>query len=383
MIKKSIFVFFTAILFFSGLSLLRAQDYYMYVGTYTMAKDGGKGIYLYRFSADSGTVTYQSVIRGVENPSFLVTDKDQSHLYAVSELVAEDQNKGGAVAAFSVNRRTGNLDFLGQALTGSNGPCHLTLDHTGKLLFTANYGGGSITVFPVRSDGSVGTRTDLVRHYGCSINADRQKSPHAHEVVMDPSLNLLYVPDLGLDKVFIYQIRLKTGKLAPWTTPFLEMTPGSGPRHMAFSPDEKSLYVLQEMGSGITVFTISADRKTWTKTQQVSLLPQGTRKAGNTGAELQITRDGKYLYASNRGHNSIALFRIRDTGLLVHAGDYPCGGITPRFFTLDPTENFLLVLNQDSGNIVIFKRKKDGRLQKTNIKVMVPKPVCAVFIPMK
>ncbi len=383
MFRKTLFVFFAAILLYPGLSLLRAQDYYMYVGTYTLAKDGGKGIYLYRFSADSGTVTYQSVISGVENPSFLVTDKDQTHLYAVSELVAEDQNKGGAVAAFFVNRNTGNLNLLGQELTGSNGPCHLTLDHTGKLLFTANYGGGSITVFPVGPDGNVGKRTDLVRHYGCSINPDRQKGPHAHEVVMDPSLDLLYVPDLGLDKVFIYQIKAQTGKLAPWTTPFLEMTPGSGPRHMAFSPDEKSLYVLQEMGSGITVFTVSADRKTWKKTQQVSLLPQGARKAGNTGAELQITRDGKYLYASNRGHNSIAFFHIGEKGHLVHAGDYPCGGKTPRFFTLDPTEKFLLVLNQDSGNIVIFKRKKDGRLQRTNVRIKVPKPVCAVFIPIK
>ncbi len=382
MIRKIVFYLFSVIFFLGGL-VLHAQDYYMYTGTYTLGDGGGEGIYLCRFSADDGSITFQSVIKGVENPSFLITDRDQTHLYAVSEMVSGKEHQGGAAAAFSVHRSTGDLTLLNQSPTGGGGPCHLALDHSGKWLFTANYGGGSITVFPVLPDGRTGAYTDLVKHYGNSINPQRQSRPHVHEVVMDPSGDLLYVPDLGLDKVFIYRVNTQSGKLTPWSVPFLDVTPGSGPRHMVFSPDGKYMYVLQEMGSGITVFQVTEDRKVFKKIQQISLLPAGADKTGNTGAELQITRDGKYLYASNRGHNSIALFRTGADGHLVAGGDFSCGGKTPRFFTLDPTEKFLLVLNQDSGNIVVFKRKENGSLERNGTGIDIPKPVCALFIPVK
>ena len=382
MTKKNFF-FLVTVIFLMTISLLHAQNYFMYVGTYTLTKNGGEGIYLYRFSASDGSISYQTVTKDVQNPSFLITDKNKTHLYAVSEMEGNGEKKGGAVASFSINKKTGILTFLNQSPTDGSGPCHLALDHSGKLLFTANYGGGSITVFPVLPDGTVGKHSALIQHTGHGINPSRQKGPHTHEVVMDPVKNLLYSPDLGLDKIFIYSLNIPADKLSPWEPPFLEVTPGSGPRHLVFSPNNKYLYVLQEMGSEITAFTFSPDRKKWTRIQQISLLPPGTDKTGNTGAELQVTRDGKFLYASNRGHNSIALFKIMNNGRLVRAGDYPCGGETPRFFTLDPTEKFLLVLNQDSGNMVTFKRNSKGDLEKTGVDIKVPKPVCAIFVPVK
>jgi len=380
LIKKSIVGLVVLLLPFFSL-ILQAQAYYMYVGTYTLTPGGGEGIYRYRFSAYDGTLTFLSVTKNIANPSFLITDAGQKHLYAVNEEVTGGQRKGGAVSSFSINRKTGDLTFLSSQSTTGGGPCHLTLDHSGKWLYTANYGGGSITVFPVMQHGIIGKYSYSVQHTGHGYNKARQAGPHVHEVVMDPVDDLLYTPDLGLDKVFIYQVNSTGGKLLPWKTPFIQTYPGSGPRHIAFTPDRKKLYVLQEMASQITIFSVSSDRTKWTKVQQLSLLPPGTDQTGNTGAELQIAKNGKYLYASNRGHNSIAFFQIKKDGQLVRSGDFSCGGKTPRFFTLDPTGKFLIVLNQDSGNIVIFTVNKNGSLQKTNIDIRVPKPVCAVFVP--
>jgi 6-phosphogluconolactonase len=354
-----------------------AQEYFMYVGTYTSWKEGGKGIYLYRFDTKSGKITYVDVTKGIRNPSFLIAGPRGQYLFAVNEL----SNDRGAVSSFHINRPDGSLTEISTQTTGGDDPCHLTLDPEGTTLFTANYTGGNVSVFPVEEGKKILERSALITHEGHGPDASRQQGPHPHEVVIGPD-NLLYVPDLGLDKVFMYTLHGSRQPL-PADPPYVETPPGGGPRHLIFSRDGNEMYVLLEMGYALVHFHRHDPHSPWEKKETVSLLPAGADPTGNTGAELCLSPDGKYLYASNRGHNSIALFRLEKNGEPVMKGDFPGGGKTPRFFTLDPSGRFLLVLNQDSNNMALFKREKDGTLKHTGIDIFVPKPVCAVFVPVK
>ncbi len=355
-----------------------AQEYLMYVGTYTTWKEGGKGIYLYRFDAQTGRITYVDVTKGIKNPSFLIVDPQDRYLFAVNEL----GNGRGGVSSFYIHRPDGHLVPISSQPTGGDDPCHLCLSPDSRTLFTANYSGGNVTVFSVTVDGRIRPHSAILKHEGHGPDASRQRRPHPHEVVTGPSGDLLYVPDLGLDKVFLYRLR-GNEKPAPADPPFLSTPPGGGPRHLVFSPDQKHLYVLLEMGSALVHFSRPCPNGSWTLQETVSLLPAGADATGNTGGELVLTPDGKFLYASNRGHNSISLFRIENPGKPVLQGNWPCGGKTPRFFTLDPSGKFLLVLNQDTNNMTLFRRNEDGSLSHTGVDIFVPKPVCAVFVPVK
>ncbi len=354
---------------------LSGQSYLMYIGTYTTWKEGGKGIYAYRFLPDSGKIVYAGLTHGIRNPSFLLADPSGQYLYAVNEL----GNRHGGVSSFSIERPGGKLTPLSTQPTGGDAPCHLTLDEAGTTLFTANYAGGSVSVFPV-TEGRIWERTALITHEGHGPIAARQRGPHPHEVVINAVDHLLYVPDLGLDKVFLYRPRQAQQPL-PAAQPYVTTAPGGGPRHLAFSPDGYEMYVVLEMASRLAHFHRDDPATPWQEIGSVSLLPEDADATGNTGAEVVITPDGKYLYASNRGHNSISLFSLERDGKPVMTGNYPCGGKTPRFFTLDPTGKYLLVLNQDSNNMVLFLRKNDGSLVPTGTDISVPKPVCAVFVP--
>ena len=355
-----------------------AQEYFMYVGTYTTWKEGGKGIYIYRFDTRSGKITYVDVKKGVANPTFLLTGTQGRYLFAVNEL----GNGKGAVSSYYINRPDGSLTTVSSQPTGGDDPCHLTFGPEGTTLFTANYSGGNISVFPVAEGKKILARTALITHEGHGPDASRQLGPHPHEVVVEPGSGLLYVPDLGLDKVFIYHLHGSRRPL-PADPPALVTPPGGGPRHLVFSSGGKDLYVLLEMGSALVHFHRNNGQAPWTRKETVSLLPPGADAAGNTGAELCISPDGKYLYASNRGHNSISLYTIGREGQLTMKGNYPCGGKTPRHFTLDPSGRYLLVLNQDSSNMALFVRGRDGSLKHTGTDIFVPKPVCAVFVPVQ
>ena len=355
-----------------------AQEYFMYVGTYTTWEGGGKGIYIYRFDTRSGQITYVDVNKGIVNPTFLLTGPRSRYLFAVNEV----GNDKGAVSSFYITRPDGRLTTLSSQTTGGDDPCHLTLDPDGTTLFTANYSGGSVSVFPVEEGKKILPRSALITHQGHGPDASRQQAPHPHEVVVEPGTDLLYVPDLGVDKVIVYRLNGSRRPL-PATPPYLETPPGGGPRHLVFSSDGKELYVLLEMGSALVHFHRPGRQALWKEKETVSLLPAGADATGNTGAELCLSPDGKYLYASNRGHNSISLFALGREGKPVMKGNYPCGGKTPRHFTLDPSGRFLLVLNQDSSNMALFKREKDGSLKPTGIDIFVPKPVCAVFVPVQ
>jgi 6-phosphogluconolactonase len=355
-------------------------DWIMYVGTYTRAPS--KGIYAYRFQGATGGVTplgTAGLAVETENPSFLAVHPNQRFLYAVNEVSRYEGRDAGSVSAFSIDRATGALTLLNRVSSRGGSPCHLELDRSGKWLFVANYGGGSVAAFPVHPDGKVGEASAFVQHTGAGADAARQKGPHAHETVVSPDNRYVLAADLGLDKVFSYKLDPAKGGLAP-APQVAAIAPGSGPRHLAFRPDGKFVYVLKEMLSAVVAFRYGAAGGTLAELQTVSTLPEGF-SGENSGAEIAAHPSGKFLYASNRGDDSIAIFRIdADKGTLVSAGRVSTQGKTPRGFAIDPSGRFLVAANQNSGTLVIFRIDQEtGGLTAVGTPVEVPSPVSVVF----
>jgi 6-phosphogluconolactonase len=348
-------------------------DYYMYAGTYTRQKS--KGIYAWRFHAADGSVQAIGLVAATSNPSFLALSPNNRFLYAVNE----DPEITGSVSAFAIDGATGKLTPLNKVSSKGSGPCHLSLDPSGKWLFVANYDSGSIASFPVHDDGSLGEAAATVQHAGSSVNRQRQSSPHAHSVVASPDGRFLLSADLGLDEVLVYRIGA-TGSLTPNDPPFAKVPPGSGPRHIAFSHDRKFVYVASEMIPGVTVFQYDAKRGSMKSLQTITSLPAGYT-ARDSGAEIAISPNGLFVYASNRGANSIAAFAVdRKTGQLTPAGLFPSGGRTPRNFAVDPTGQWLFAAHQDSDSIVKFRiDPKSGALTPAGDSLEVGAPVCIVF----
>jgi len=364
-----------------ALSLLpiSGREYFVYFGTYTGAKS--KGIYVSRFDDKSGKLSAAELAVETKSPSFLALHPKGRVLYAVGEATTVGETRQGAVTAFSVEARTGRLTSLNSQPSGGAGPCHLTLDVNRGLLFTANYGGGSVGALPIRADGTLGAPINVSQHAGASVNPRRQEGPHAHCVNLDPGKKFLLVCDLGLDKVMVY--RLGDGKeaLTPNNPPFATVAPGAGPRHLAFQPNGKFVHVLNELNSTISTCAYDQRRGTLQEGQTVSTLPAGF--SGSTScAEIEVHPSGKFVYASNRGHDSIAVFAAaKRTGLLSPVEHEPTQGKTPRHFTLDPTGRWLLAENQGSDSVVVFRvNAKTGALEATGQTVEVPSPVCALFV---
>ena len=355
-------------------------DVIMYVGTYTKAPS--KGIYAYRFQGATGEVTplgTAGLAAETENPSFLAVHPNQRFLYAVNEVSRYEDENAGSVSAFSIDRATGTLTLLNRVSSRGGGPCHLELDRSGKWLFVANYGGGSVAAFPVHDDGKLGEASAFFQHEGKSVNAARQSGPHAHETVVSPDNRFVLAADLGLDKVFTYRLDPAKGGLAP-EPQFAAIAPGSGPRHLAFRPDGKFVYVLKEMLSAVIAFRYDAGGGTLTELQTLSTLPEGFT-GDSSGAEIATHLSGKFLYASNRGDDSIAIFRIDATkGTLTSAGRVSTQGKTPRGFAIDPSGRFLVAGNQNSGTVVVFRiDQQTGGLTPTGTVLQVGSPVNVVF----
>lgn len=369
---------FWGFLIFAITFLVQAQhSYFMFTGAYTSSES--EGINVYSFDPATPSVSYLFTVKGIQNPSFLLIDHSGNFLYAVNELETYQGKASGAVSAFSIDRFSGKLKLLNMQPTYGGAPCHLTLDDSGKWLFVANYLGGNVAVFPVLEDGTIGDRTDFVQHQGKGVNPDRQEGPHAHQVVFDAQSQILWVADLGLDKVFRYRLDRKTGHLTPDVIPWIQTPPGSGPRHMTFSRNHRNLYVLGEINSRIYNFNLTPGNK-MKAIQDLSMLPAGFSQA-NTGAEIAVSPGGKYLFASNRGHNSLVQFSIDPgSGMLTLKNHFPSGGMNPRFFCFDPTGNYLFAANQTSDNIVVYKFNSGNGLSDTGIEVKLPKPVCIVFL---
>lgn len=346
-------------------------DYYLYVGTYTRAKS--KGIYAWRFDAANGSLREMGLVAETSNPSFLALAPNGKFLYAANE------NSTGMVSAFAIGAATGKLTPLNQVSSKGSGPCHVSLDPAGKFVFVANYNSGSIASYKVQPDGSLSEAVSTVQHSGSSVNRQRQSGPHAHSVVVSPDGHFLLSADLGLDEVLVYHIGAD-GSLTPNDPPFGKVAPGSGPRHIAFSRNGRFVYVVSEMIPGVTVFRYDRARGGLESIQTISSLPEGP-VGTSSGAEIAVSPNGKFVYSSNRGANSIAAFAVDPSkGTLTEAGRFPSGGKTPRNFAIDPTGRWLFAAHQDSDSIVKFRiNPQSGALEPAGETLEAGAPVCVVF----
>lgn len=348
----------------------------VYIGTYTQAES--KGIYVGRFDERTGKMSALELAAETANPSFLAISPNSRYLYAVNELDSFQGKKSGAVSAFAIDPNY-KLTFLNQLATRGGGPAYVSLDKSGHYVLVANYNGGNMAVFPVESNGSLGAATAFVQDKGHSVNPKRQTKPYAHSINVSPDNRFAITADLGLDKLMVFHFH--QGSLTPDDPPFATVKPGSGPRHFVFSPDGKFVYVESEMGSSLTVFAYDAARGALHEVQTISSLPPDF-KGKSTGAEVQILPSGRFLYASNRGNDTIAVFAVnRRTGMIKPVEYVSSGGKTPRMFALDPSGHFLIAANQDSNNIVIFRvNQATGKLTPTGQQVDLSMPVCVAFL---
>ncbi len=367
-----------------SLSSMSAEEFHVYFGTYTGAKS--RGIFVARFNSATGKLSAPELAAEMTNPSFLAVSPDKRHLYAVSEVDRAQGKPAGAVKAFGLNARTGKLTALNQQTSGGTGPCHLAVDATGECALVANYGSGSIAAFPIRADGSLSEAASVIQHSGSSVNRDRQAGPHAHCVVPTPDNRFVLACDLGLDQVLAYRLDAAEAKLAPNNPPFATVAPGSGPRHLTFSPDGKFVYVINEMALTVTGFTFDASTAALHEVQTISTLPAGyAATPGDSGGEIALSANGKFLYASNRGHDSITLFSVdAKSGALTFAQNVSTEGKVPRHFAIDPTGHWLLAENQSSDSVVVFAiAAATGQLKPTGNIISIGSPICAMFVAVK
>ena len=365
-----------------GQSPKTKDSYLIYVGTYT--GPSSKGIYAFRFDPATGKSTSLGLVAESTNPSFLAIDPTHHYLYAVNEVGDYKGEKTGGVSAFAIDRKTGKLTFLNEVPSRGAGPCHLSLDRTRKFVLVANYDGGSVAVFPVLPDGRLGEASSVVQHSGHGPNAERQEGPHAHEIQVTRDNRFAIAADLGLDELLVYRFDAAKGTLAANDPPFAKVDPGAGPRHFALHPNGKFVYSLNEMGGGVTGFAYDSRGGAMHNLQTISSLPKDF-KGKNDSAEIVVDASGKFLYASNRGPDNIAVFAIDPaTGTLKLVEHVPTKGKTPRNFAIDPTGKYLFAANQESNNIVVFRvDPKSGHLTDTGQVLEVPSPVCVVFISAK
>jgi 6-phosphogluconolactonase len=353
----------------------RARSLLVYVGTYTSGKS--EGIYLYSLDLSDGSLKKVGVTGGVRDPSYLALDRARRALYAVEETEEFEGAKSGAVSAFAVDRSDGSLRFVNRQPSMGGAPCYVTADGRGRFVLVANYSGGNVAVLPVRKGGGLGKATDVRQDSGSGPNRERQEGPHAHCVVLAPSNRHAYSCDLGTDKVMVYDFDSRLGKLVPAAQGFVSLKPGSGPRHLTFDRAGRFAYVLSELASTVTAFARDGSTGALRELNTYPMLPADF-KGENTGADLHLTPDGRFLYCSNRGHDSIALFRVdARSGALDASGHTPTGGSTPRNFAVDPTGQYLLVANQKSDNVVTFRvDPSTGALATTGHAAEIPSPVC-------
>ena len=364
----------------------RVDTQFSYVGTYTEQGHKGKGIYCFDFHPESteriklkllGTTT------GIKNPSYLTIHPNGKFLYAVSELASDDGMNGGMVWAYKIDTKSGELKALNCQPSEGGGPCYAAVDRTGSCLLVANYTSGSIAALPILEDGSLGTAKSKVQHEGSSVDPERQKGPHAHSVNISPDNNYAIAADLGLDKLLIYKLDPKTASLVKNEPAFSETPPGGGPRHLSFSRDGKFAYISNEMKSSVSVCAFDASKGSLSVIQTVSTLNE--KVEGNSTAEILMHPDGKFLYCSNRGHDSLAIFKVeQDTGKLTLLGHAPTLGHTPRNFGIDSSGNYIIVCNQNSSNLVVFKiDRESGLLKVLGDPLPLPSPVCIKFLLVK
>jgi 6-phosphogluconolactonase len=352
--------------------------FWVFVGTYTEGKS--KGIYRMVFDSVSGKLTEPVVAAEVDNPSFLAVHPTHKYLYSVNESL--DGSTPGAVTAFALDPKSGELTKLNRESSMGAAPCHLVVDAAGKNVLVANYGGGSVAVLPIGPDGRLAPASCFIQHKGKVADPKRQGGPHAHSINLDANNRFAVVADLGLDRLFVYKFDPASGKLTPNDPPFTKLEDRSGPRHFAFHPDGETAYVINEIGCTVKMFKYNAEKGTLKEAQTKPTMPVPVRR-GHSTAEVVVHPTGQFLYGSNRGHDSIAVYGITPpSGALTVVEYEPTGGKTPRNFAVDPTGSYLLAENQGSDTIVLFRIDPEtGALAPTGEKAEVPKPVCIKFVP--
>lgn len=352
-----------------------SHQYYLFIGTYSPADSNG--IMVYRFDTGTGEASFVSAVSGIENPSFLTLSPDYRFLYAVSEMHGE---AGGEVYAYAFDGQTGKLRFINKQLSNGKDPCNLVTDKTGKWLFVANYSSGNFSEFPIEQDGSIGKLKQTIQHHGRGIHLPQQSEAHVHCVIPAPNNRDIFVTDLGLDKVFTYELDAANGKLKAGDPPFTTVLPGSGPRILKFSPDGKFLYLIHEIGGDITVFSYTPGKLKIIQT--LSDIPE-IFHGRIWAADIHFSPDGKFLYASNRDDlNDIVTYSVnKTTGKLTFKNRIPSGEKTPRYFTLTPDGTFLLAGHKNGADITIFERNNEsGLLANTGKRIHVPHTVCMKMI---
>jgi 6-phosphogluconolactonase len=360
-----------------------SKPVYVYIGTYTeslpFVAGKAKGIYVYRLDLASGALTYVSEAAETINPSFLALSPQNDRLYAVNEI-AGGPDAQGTINAFAIDPATKGLTYLNKQSTHGEAPCYVSVDGSGCYVLVANYVSGNVCVFPIQEDGSLGEATDVVQHQG-SGPTSRQEGPHAHSIRPAPDNRFVFALDLGIDKIMLYWLDLEQGRLVPADVPWVEVAPGSGPRHLAFRPDGRFAYAINELSSTVTVYSYDADRGALGELQTISTLPDDF-VGENTCADIHIAPSGRFVYGSNRGHDSIVIFAVdAESGKLSYVGHEPTQGATPRNFAIDPSGTFLLAANQDSDTVVSFRiDQTSGKLTATGHVSEVPTPVCVRFL---
>ncbi len=352
----------------------------VYIGTFTNTTS--KGIYIYNMDVATGQLTPAGVGPQTRDPSFLAVAPSHKYLYAVNEISDYEGKPTGAVSAFAIAPKTGALTLLNQQSSMGTGPCFVSLDAKGKNALVANYAGGSIACLPIGADGSLKPASASIQHQGAGADPVKQTGPHAHSINLDAANHYAFAADLGLDKIFVYRFDASKGTLTPGATPYASTAPVSGPRHFAFGAGGHYAYVINELNSTVTAFQYQSGQGVLKEIQTISTLPEGYTDP-NSGAQIVVHPSGKFLYASNRGHNSIVIYAIDgDTGMLRLVGHESTQGKTPRNFEIDPTGAYLLAANQDTDNVVVFRvDAQTGKLTPTGQTLDIPRPVCVKFLP--
>ena len=360
-----------------GLGTVNAQNaksYDLFIGTYTNpAKTNG--IHVYSFNSASGELTQRSVTTGIANPSYLTLSNNHKYVYAVSE-VGRGQAK---VHAYAYDRKSGKMSLLNSAPAGGDGPCYISADPKGKFVFAAMYGSGSLSAISVNADGSMGSSNQVFKYEGSSINKQNQSRPHAHAAILSPDGKYLLATDLGTDKIYTYRFNANdAAPLEATVQAALSVKPGAGPRHLAFHPNGKYVYAVMELSAEVALMEYK--NGSLSLSQYITMLPEGF-KGEVEAADIHVSPDGKFLYASNRADgNDIVIYAIAGDGKLTYVGRQREHIKTPRGFVIDPSGKFVLVANMDGNNVVVFKRDQTtGLLRFSGIEVKVDKPVCLKF----
>ncbi len=338
---------------------------------------GGAGISVYRLDLSTGDLAHRSTVSEVKNPSFQAIHPSNRFLYSVAEV-----NDGGAIYAFAIDPSTGALRSLNHQSCMGAGPCHVSVDATGRVVLAANYSSGGVSALPIMEDGSLGEATSFFQHEGSSVNPGRQQGPHAHSITIDPGNRFAVSADLGIDKVLVYRLDAEKQTITPNDPPWVDVQAGAGPRHFAFHPNRKHAYLINELDNTVVAYAYDEDRGILETEQVISTLPSEFTDTSYC-ADIHVSSDGRFVYGSNRGHDSIVIFEVDSgTGRLSIVDYESTRGEFPRNFALDPSRRFLFAANQNTDNIVTYRiDAQSGRLTATGHQVETPQPVCINMIP--